>query len=277
MQHFRFKLLLRQFKPIKSMSHVFFRLCLAFGVLIPLSGTAQKVPKKMDLYLLIGQSNMAGRGKVPVDNPPREGIWVINASDDWAPAKDPLHYDKPKAVGVGPGLAFAEAIRKHRPKRPIGLIPCAVGGSAIADWEPGIQHDQTGIYAYDAMLLRVKAARKHGKLKAILWHQGEGDSSPVKSSVYEERLTRFFERLRTDLDIPEIPILVGTLGDFYVRKNPGAAAINEILTRYPSQHPNVYTVSAAGLDDLGDTTHFNTEAATTLGKRYADALLKINP
>ena len=170
------------------------------------SATAQTVPEKLDLYLLIGQSNMAGRGKVDELSKSRSpDIWVINKQNEWQPAADPLHYDKPAAVGVGPGLAFAEEILRTKPGRPIGLIPCAVGGSGIDDWQPGRKHAQTGIYAYDEMLLRVKEAQKHGKIKAILWHQGEGDSSPEKKLVYEEKLEAFFERLRKETKTKKVP------------------------------------------------------------------------
>jgi hypothetical protein len=240
-------------------------------------GIGQPVPKKMDLYLLVGQSNMAGRGKVSElkSEEERAGIWVINEKNEWVPARDPLHYDKPAAVGVGPGLSFARAVHAKEPEKSIGLIPCAVGGSGIDDWKTGVKHGQTGIYAYDAMLLRVKEAKKHGKIKAILWHQGESDSSPEKNGVYEEKLAAFFALLRKETGSKKTPIILGTLGDFYVSKKPDAAKINQIMHHYASRHKNVYVVSSSGLKDLGDGTHFNTESAQELGKRYAEVYLKM--
>jgi hypothetical protein len=106
----------------------------------------QNVPDKMDLYLLIGQSNMAGRGQTDeASNPKSPHIWAINRQNEWKMAADPLHSDKPAVVGVGPGLTFAQTILAKNPDRIIGLIPCAVGGSAIDDWQPGAKHGQTGI------------------------------------------------------------------------------------------------------------------------------------
>ncbi|GHB85353.1 acetylxylan esterase [Persicitalea jodogahamensis] len=230
----------------------------------------------MDLFLLIGQSNMAGRG--PLDANPKsanQNIAVLNAENEWVVARDPLHFDKPTMVGVGPGLAFAERWLELNPKTQIGLIPCAVGGSGIDDWQPGQKHAQTGIYAYDAMLQRVSEAQKKGKIKAILWHQGESDSNPVRNKVYEEKLDEFFSRLRRDLDAPNTPIILGTLGDFIVKKNPNALPINQIITNFPQNHPNVYAVSSAGLSHKGDTTHFDTPSARELGKRYAEKLWEI--
>jgi hypothetical protein len=235
---------------------------------------AQTVPGKMDLYLLVGQSNMAGRGKVgDVSETKPTGIWMINEKNEWVPARDPLHFDKPKVVGVGPGLAFAEEVSRKKPGRNIGLIPCAVGGSGIDDWVPGIKHEQTGIYAYDAMLLRVKTASKQGKIKGILWHQGESDCTPEKSAVYYEKLSAFFKRIRKDTGTKKTPLLLGTLGDFIEAKNSEAARINQIMKDYSAANKNTYVVSSSGLVHLGDNTHFDTKSAQELGKRYAEAFL----
>ncbi|GAA4447582.1 sialate O-acetylesterase [Ravibacter arvi] len=250
---------------------------LIISVLMTVFSASESRPprKKMDLYLLIGQSNMAGRGKL--DSAAvleREGIWVIQADNSWTAAKDPVHYDKPKMVGIGPGLAFAEEIRKAS-GRPIGLIPCAVGGSRLDDWATGRRHEQTGIYAYDAMLARVKEAQKRGRLKGILWHQGEGDSTPELAAVYGQKLSAFFERLRKDIGAEKVPVLIGTLGDFYVRKNPRAADINKIIEGFPVPGDHIYVVSSSGLTDLGDGTHFDGPSARELGRRYAEQYLKI--
>lgn len=246
------------------------------GLLI--SGTTasgQTVPNKMDLYLLIGQSNMAGRGTTDAGSQPNSPkIWAINRHKEWKMAADPLHEDKPAVVGVGPGLTFAQEILKKHPDRPIGLIPCAVGGSGIDDWQPGARHEQTGIYAYDEMLARVKEAQKRGTIKGIIWHQGESDSSPEKKDAYAVKLSDLFKRLRRDTHTENVPLVVGTLGDFYVAKNPEAVVINQIIADYARDNKLVYLASASGLTHKGDDTHFDTASARELGRRYAEVFLK---
>ena len=72
---------------------------------MPDSGTAS-VKHELDIYVLIGQSNMAGRGIVEdqdVLEVPRVLTWTQDNA--WAPAVDPLHFDK-KIAGVGPGRTF---------------------------------------------------------------------------------------------------------------------------------------------------------------------------
>ncbi|TLV01628.1 sialate O-acetylesterase [Dyadobacter luticola] len=238
---------------------------------------AQNVPAKMDLYLLIGQSNMAGRGKVDsLSIPKNPEIWFLDRNVEWKMAADPLHFDKPAVVGVGPGLAFAQEIAARRPEMPVGLIPCAVGGSSIDDWQPGVRHAQTGIYAWDEMLERVKAAMKNGKIKGVIWHQGESDSTPEKKKEYEAKLEAFFKRLRSELDLKKTPIILGTIGDFYVAKHPDAVEINKAMHHYAASHKNTYVISSTGLTDMGDETHFDTASARELGRRYASKYLSVS-
>jgi hypothetical protein len=91
--------------------------------------------KKFHLYLLAGQSNMAGRGAVETeDTTPHPRIWTLTKDNKWAKAVEPLHFDKPTVVGVGPGFAFAKAMAAADTNVVIGLIPCAVGGSPISVW-----------------------------------------------------------------------------------------------------------------------------------------------
>jgi len=258
------------------MNLTFKRLKILLGMLAgATSAFAQTAPGQMDLYLLIGQSNMAGRGATDAASQPESPkIWSMNRHNEWKVAADPLHEDKPTVVGVGPGLTFAQEILKKYPDRPIGLIPCAVGGSGIDDWQPGVRHEQTGIYAYDEMLARVKEAQKRGVIKGIIWHQGESDSAPEKKDAYAAKLEGFFQRLRNDTRTENVPIVVGTLGDFYVAKNPDAGFINVVITDYAKGNRLVYLASASGLTDKGDDTHFDTASARELGRRYAGAFLK---
>src|SRR5687767_14018933 len=53
---------------------------------------------KFHLYLLIGQSNMAGRGAVEeADKKPLPRVFMFTKEKAWAPAVDPQHFDKPIA------------------------------------------------------------------------------------------------------------------------------------------------------------------------------------
>ena len=87
---------------------------------------ASQPDPQFHLYLLIGQSNMAGRGSVDAESKaahPR--VLMFDNNREWVPATDPLHFDKAVA-GVDPGLAFGKQMAEEDSKVLIGIIPCAV-------------------------------------------------------------------------------------------------------------------------------------------------------
>ncbi|MEZ0540158.1 sialate O-acetylesterase [Fibrella arboris] len=230
-------------------------------------------PANFHLYLLAGQSNMAGRGKVDsLDKRPHPRVWMLDRSNQWVPATEPLHFDKPAVVGVGPGLAFGRQLADQDTGVFIGLIPAAVGGSAIDAWQPGGYHEQTKNYPYDEAIRRVQTAQRSGTLHGILWHQGESDSKPELAAGYEQKLTQLISRFRQEINSPSLPVVVGTLGDFYVVKNPAGEQINTILRNLPSHLSRIACADASGLTDGGDATHFNAASARELGRRYATAM-----
>ena len=232
-------------------------------------------PKALHLYLLAGQSNMAGRGTVEAqDRTPHPRVWVLNQQGDWVPATEPLHFDKPAVVGVGPGLSFGKIMAEADTSVVIGLVPVAVGGSAISSWQPGGFHEQTNSHPYDDALRRLKTALPAGTLRGILWHQGESDSKPELAAVYSEKLSELIQRFRREAG-GDVPVVVGTLGDFFVKKNPAGATVNQILKTLPSRIPRTACAEATGLTDNGDQTHFDAASARELGRRYAAAMRKL--
>ncbi len=254
------------------MRHLFAFVVLFFA----LKTTAQNPDfkgKKLHLYLLVGQSNMAGRGKVEeADRTLHPRIWMLNKENQWIPAVSPMHFDKPDVVGVGPGLEFARVMADADTSVIIGLIPAAVGGSPIDAWKPGGYHDQTKSYPYDDAIRRAKIAKQSGKLKGILWHQGESDSKPELVGSYTQKLETLIARFRKELSARNVPVVVGTLGDFFVAKNPAAKNINEQLRNLPKKVKRTAYADATGLTDKGDKTHFDTPSARELGRRYAEAM-----
>ena len=229
-----------------------------------------------DLYLLIGQSNMAGRGVVgQTDQTPHEHVFMLGKAGIWLAATDPVHFDKPEVVGVGPGLSFGKTIACYDQTRKIGLIPAAVGGSSIASWKQGGFHKQTGSHPYDDAISRARIAMKNGTLKGILWHQGEADSNAEKLPVYKSTLTKMAASFRRDLGSPDVPFIVGGLGDFFEQRHPQSAEITAILRDAPGFISNTGFVSARGLSHKGDGVHFSAQSARDLGGRYARKLLEM--
>lgn len=248
-------------------------LLMAYLILLISPAYAQRSTSKPDpnfhLYLLIGQSNMAGRGKTDaVRKPVNERILMLDSTGQFVPATDPVHFDK-KEAGVGPAISFAENMLPANRKIKIGLIPAAVGGTSIQLWVPAAYDSVTRTHPYDDAMMRVKEAMKYGVLKGILWHQGEANSGNFQDSPgYIALLRELIQRIRTIADMPQLPVTIGEIGYF----RPAFMNFNAMLKAVPDSIPFTNVVSAQGLQHKGDHTHFNTESARELGKRFAEGM-----
>ena len=237
----------------------------------------ESYPKeKVHLFLLAGQSNMAGRGKVTAEDKkihPR--VFALSKDGAWVPAIDPIHYDK-KSAGVGLGKSFAVTLADRNADIVIGLVPAACGGSPISTWQPGGYHAQTQSHPYDDAIERTQRAMKDGVLKGILWHQGESDSNPGKAPHYKERLTQLIDRFRKDLDAENVPFIIGQLGQFPAKPwNTSRKRVNEAQISIAEEMPLVGFVSSDGLTSKSDNIHFDTPSQREFGRRYAAKYLEM--
>jgi hypothetical protein len=227
--------------------------------------------KKFHLYLLIGQSNMAGRGVLtPEQRVAHERVLKFTATKVWAAAEEPLHTDKPIA-GAGLGMSFARAMADADKNITVGVIPCAVGGTPLERWVKGGD-------LYEQALERARLAMKDGTLKGILWHQGEGDSGAEETArSYAARLAQMVRDLRADLGAGEVPFVAGKLGLFLKPLGKDGKpsfwlVVNEQIAGLPGLAPNCAVVGSEGLQHKGDDVHFDTASLREFGLRYAKAM-----
>ena len=220
-----------------------------------------------DIMLLIGQSNMAGRGLPNEVDPIADGRIESFRDYQWKAAVEPLHNDK-KTAGVGLSMSCASAYLEAFPQARVGLVPAAVGGTPLSRWMPGED-------LYERALGIAQEALKGGKLKAIFWHQGETDAQTLElAQSYGQRLAEMVSALRQALDATNVPFIVGGLGDF-LADHP--TCVHYGLVNDALQNLNVDRcgfASAAGLGEF-DGIHFNSAALRLLGQRYATELLRL--
>ena len=220
-----------------------------------------------DVYLLIGQSNMAGRGVLtPEQSVSTERVLKLTKEDVWAPATEPIHFDK-SIAGAGLAASFARQMADADAKAVVGLVPCAVGGTPLAQWMPGEKF-------YKIAVARTKKALAGGgRLKGVLWHQGEGDTQdPQLRATYAARLEKMLKTLRTELDAADVPIVLGELKSFHPEWDAAYAEINAALKAVAEKLPRTALVPAGDLKHKGDFTHYDTPSLRTFGRRYAAAM-----
>ncbi|MGA0134488.1 MAG: sialate O-acetylesterase [Opitutales bacterium] len=226
------------------------------------------------IYLLMGQSNMAGRGSIAGSQATNPRLLMLDPEGRWVLAKDPLHQQVGRIKpGVGPGLSFAREMLKADPKVTIGLVPCAVGGTPMQRWEKSKRGD-----LYKRAVERAQLAAQVGVISGVLWHQGESDTGKMgDAESYQARLSRMIKNLREDLGRPELPVVVGQLGEFLSvdEKHPGLEAVRAAIRKIPDVVPHNGYADSAGLKDKGDKLHFDADGANKLGVRYANAMQQL--
>ncbi|MDF7824644.1 sialate O-acetylesterase [Pontiellaceae bacterium B12227] len=229
--------------------------------------------EKREIYLLIGQSNMAGRGPIEAqDEGVIEGCELFNFGEEWEPATNPLNqYSTIRKdldlQQLNPGYGFAKRLNELRSEINIGLVVNARGGTNINDWEKG------DLY-YEQAVARTRAALADGnsRLAGILWHQGESNSS--QTNTYMGKLVLMIENLRADLGAPDLPFVIGELERDDVTVEVKERLLNEVLYTLPTLSSNTAVATTEGLVTL-DGTHFDSAGQRELGRRYADALLSL--
>ena len=228
-------------------------------------------------FLLIGQSNMSGRGDPADVEPIDDDRLKVLRNGRWHKMFTPVHWER-RTCGVCLAESFAQAYANDHPGVEVGLIPCADGGTSLNKW-------RVGGLLYDNAVMTAKLAQRTANIAGILWHQGESDCGDKSYPLYYDKLEKIMAGFRRDLDLEDVPLLVGGLGDWlhlHPPKEPGMpnrfdnyVFINDALRRYAAEHPLTGYVDAAGLGCKPDTMHFNAAALREFGVCYYEAFRKL--
>ncbi len=167
-----------------------------------------------EVFVVAGQSNAANHGEEKLSS--RTGRVASFNTRGWQLANDP----QPGASGAGGSFLppFGDAI-SERFNVPVGLVPCAIGGTSVREWLPkgatfpnpptgqsrvaklpdGEWESKGG--AFEMLTRRMKQLGPSG-FRAVLWHQGESDANqadPIHTlpgSLYREYLERIIQESR---------------------------------------------------------------------------------
>ncbi|MCE5324872.1 MAG: sialate O-acetylesterase [Planctomycetaceae bacterium] len=222
---------------------------------------------KLDIFILAGQSNMEGGGLpkeyVPLDTKNR--VFVFPKKEYiWAVAREPLDGNM-----VGPGLAFAAELVQGNSTCAVGLVPCAAGGTNISKWQRNLAESSL----YGRCLMKSKGASAMGNLAGILFLQGENDAEG-KPDDHPHDWARMFERfatdIRQDLREPNLPIILAQIGQ---GNSPAWRSVQEQQASVKLDHYGFITT--ADLPYNPGNIHFTTASQMIIGKRFAEAYLKI--
>lgn len=223
-------------------------------------------------FLLIGQSNMAGRGDI-AEAPEMDTSHIkILRNGRWQGMFRPVNADRSFS-----GFCLAESFAERYAQKynvDVGLICCADGGTTLDQWQPGS-------LLFDHAVYQARLAQRTSTIAGVLWHQGESDCLDALYPQYREKMARIIHCLRKELALENVPFLLGGLGDYLLDcprpdwQMHNSPAVNNTLRSMASKEERIGFVSAAGLTPKADYLHFNTESLYQFGIRYFDEFIKL--
>ena len=245
-----------------------------------------------DIWILAGQSNMAGYGFLPSKAETSDMVRAFYMDNTWGVAQIPIH-DTGRAAapihggspsnpaksqrGAEPGLSFAVEMYKNTGV-PQAVIPCAHGGTSLDQWSPALKKLKGNSF-YGAAIERVKMLGS--QVAGLLWYQGCSDTgNDEKVAAYTAKTRKLFQAFRKDCQAPAMPIVLVQLGCLIQEKSCKLHAGYRWLSVRNEQYllaqsmKNCACVPAIDLE-LDDHIHLSNNAVVILGKRMAHAMLNL--
>jgi len=262
------------------------------------------IPPNADIWVLAGQSNMAGSGFGEDYETPDGNVWLFTLRDEWEVAREPFVADRYDAIdeafaimrgerekhladseyrrnrssayfaellatrsGGGLGLPFGKAISSFT-RRPTGLVFCAKGDTRMAEWDP----DYMGppfMALYRATIRRLRAVGR--QVTGILWFQGESDTFGGQGNRYFDNMKRLVAAFRRDLAQPDLPffyVQISSTDQQTEEELPEWNLVQESQRRLESLLTPGGMVSSIDLPRW-DGIHLSTSALGRLGRRLA--------
>ena len=238
----------------------------------------QNVEEEVYSFLMIGQSNMAGRGNFEDVEPIKNKRCLMLRMGRWQMMSEPINPDRKifgtsTHSGISLGASFADYLANQSGCK-IGLIPCADGGTRLGQWMPGE-------ILYDHAVMMTRLAMRTSKLAGILWHQGESDCNEQSLvDSYSERFLTMITSLRRDLGAEDVPVIIGELSEKIDPEHVGRGAripqMNENFHSIAGILPACAVVSSADLALKSDNLHFTAASLREFGLRYAAAYERLS-
>ena len=258
-------------------------------------GVPESADPNFQIYLCFGQSNMEGNATPEAQDYENvsERFKMMAAVDfsnpvrkrgEWYTAIPPLCR---QGTGLTPADYFGRTmVEKQADNITVGVINVAVGGTSIkgfmeeyvADYVAGeIDWFKNYMANYDnnpfcRLVETAKRAQNYGIIRGILMHQGETDGG---MGNWTENVKKVYERLLSELNLSadNVPLLAGET----VQTDQGGycGGFNSVIATLPNVIPTAHVISSKGCPQKGDGLHFTAEGYRTIGKRYAECMLKL--
>ena len=233
------------------------------------------------VFLLGGQSNMAGVGGYSTDKPipppydvPQTAVKFWN--NGWVNLQSGFGYQPGQ---FGPEVTFGYTLHNTVfPNDSIYLVKYGVSGTNLAvDWNPSGSGPCYNTFKskVDAALENLRSAGKDPVVSGMIWMQGESDTvTAEKANAYAGNLTSFIAKVRTDFASPDMPFVLGRiLPDDDPVYTANAAIVRHAQETVPGQVGHASWINTDDLE-LAYRGHYGTQGQIDLGIRFANAFVQ---
>ena len=254
----------------------------------------------VDVFLLGGQSNAAGRGVIS-ELPDSSvlyntGIMLYHSAsmNSGQPARQwtTLRPASNSAGNFGPEIGFGNRMADLYPGRQIAIIKHAVGGTDLgANWNPGTNSNDsdhfgpqfmTFVETVDSGIDSLIAEGYTPVIKGMLWQQGERDArNSSYGPAYDRNLSHFIGRVRAQFNAPNMPFVYGQVLPVALSGYAYRDQVRQGQFNVDEDSGHVFATDGARLvmaDDLpmnSDNLHVSAAGQFELGIRFADALASV--
>ena len=243
-----------------------------------------------DVWLLAGQSNMQGLGanykvagnytnpciryynfqnEYNVAHPSTLHLVQRSPNEDFKTWQGRPELESPNFKTTGPGYFFAEEMYR-RTAVPQGLIPCAIGGSPLFNWQKEQLEGVPNFYVYALERFRECGANVRG----IFWYQGCSDAMENVAEHFTDNMIELVNNFRRDFSSPDLPfvqvqIFSCTHDDPIFNKH--WASVREQQRTLCEKIHNLDTVATTDAE-LDDSIHLSGDYQMKVGKNAAESM-----
>ena len=188
---------------------------------------------------------------------------------------------------LNPAISFTPAVEAAFPEDDVVVVKDAQSAQPIRqwvkDWAPGPGAkfpDQRGTGELYERLKQSIAKAMEGKPKpasvVFIWMQGEADTAPWNSSVYEKSLQTLVANLRQDIGAPDMPVVIGRISDHraHPKLQKSEDEVRQAQENFAKTDPHASWVDTDDLNGEKNELHYTAEGYKTLGERFSTQAIK---
>jgi hypothetical protein len=275
------------------------------AVLATLILSAASSSAKVKVYIVAGQSNAVGHASRAYLLPEKLKAPQMNvmfwyeegpsdsvnnplkriASEGWEPLMyqtDPDHHTFGNFLsGFGPEIKLGKVL-SNATLDDTAIIKFGINATTLANaWNasaPGVLYTDM-MDVIDEALFELGNLGLHAELAGFFFMHGEWDAiSTADAAAYENNLTDFIQHVRTDLNTPDLPFIIGRVNKWIFLSPFGISQANVDLVRQAQEAVagNDAFATLCDTDDLEvnfEFVHFTAAGEVLLGHLFAVAYL----